>query len=147
MTDWGKNSCMMLFGMLGNVMLVGTVALVIAYNTPIFTYLGMPFQPLLELLQIPEAEAASQTMIVGFTDMFIPSVLASATITSPYTLFLVAVISITQVLYLSDNVAMILITKIKVNLFEMFIIFLERTIVSLVVASLFIRFVLQVPLA
>lgn len=57
-----------------------------------------------------------------------------------------AVISITQVLYLSDNVAMILITKIKVSLLDMFIIFLERTIVSLIVASLFIRFVLQVPL-
>lgn len=146
MTDWAKNSCLMLFGILGNVMLIGTVALIIAYNTPIFTYLGMPFQPLLELLQVPEAEAASQTMIVGFTDMFIPSVLASATIESPYTLFLVAVISITQVLYLSDNVAMILITKIKVSLLDMFIIFLERTIVSLIVASLFIRFVLQVPL-
>lgn len=146
MSDWARNSCMMLFGMLGNVMLIGTVALILAYNTPIFTYLGAPFQPLLELLQIPEADAASQTMIVGFTDMFIPSVIASATIESPYTLFLVAVISITQVLYLSDNVAMIMITKIDVKLWEMFVIFLERTIVSLVVASVFIRFVLQVPL-
>lgn len=147
MTDWGRNSCMMLFGMLGNVMLIGTLSLVLAYNTSLFTYLGMPFKPLLELLQIPEADAAAQTMIVGFTDMFIPSVLASATISSPYTLFLVAVISITQVLYLSDNVAMILITKIRVSLLEMFVIFLERTVVSVVVASLIIRFILQVPLA
>ncbi len=147
LTDWGKNSCMMLFGMLSMVMLVGTVSLALAYHTPVFTWLGMPFRPLLELLQVPEAAMASQTMVAGFTDMFIPSVLASAMITSPYTLFLVAVISITQVLYLSDNVAMILTTKIRVNLPEMFLIFLERTIVSLVVASLFLRFVLQVPLA
>lgn len=147
LTDWAKNTCMMLFGMLSMVMLVGTVSLALAYHTPIFTWLGMPFKPLLELLQVPEAAAASQTMIAGFTDMFIPSVLASATISSPYTLFLVAVISITQVLYLSDNVAMILTTKIKVNVLEMFIIFLERTIVSLLVASVFIRFVLQIPLA
>ena len=146
-TDWAKNTCMMLFGMLSMVMLVGTVSLALAYHTPVFTWLGMPFQPLLELLGVPEAAAASQTMIAGFTDMFIPSVMASATISSPYTLFLVAVISITQVLYLSDNVAMILTTKIKVNLLEMFIIFLERTVVSLIVASIFIRFVLQVPLA
>ncbi len=147
LTDWARNTCMMLFGMLSMVMLVGTVSLALAYYTPIFSWLGMPFKPLLELLQVPEAAAASQTMIAGFTDMFIPSVIASATITSPYTLFLVAVISITQVLYLSDNVAMILTTKIKVNVLEMFIIFLERTLISLIVASLVIRFILQIPMA
>ena len=128
LTDWAKNTTMMLFGMLSVVMLVGTISLALAYHTPIFVWLGMPFKPLLTLLQVPEAGAAAQTMIAGFTDMFIPAVMASATITSQYTRFLVAVISITQVLYLSDNVAM------------------ERTIVSLIVASLFIRFVLHVPL-
>lgn len=147
LTDWGKNTSMMLFGMLSMVMLVGTISLVLAYHTPLFTWLGLPFRPLLQLLQVPEAAAASQTMVAGFTDMFIPSVLASATISSPYTLFLVAVISITQVLYMSDNVAMIMTTKINVSLLDMFIIFLERTVVSLVVASFFIRFILQIPLA
>lgn len=145
LTDWVKNSCMLLFSILPLVMFIGTFALAIAYFTPILSWLGYPFLPLLKLLQIPEAAAASQTMVAGFADMFIPSVIASATITSTFTRFLVAVVSITQVLYLSDNVAMILSTKIPASLLDMFIIFIERTIISLIVASLFMRFVLQIP--
>ena len=45
----------MWFGVLPVVMCIGTLALMLANNTPIFDYLGMPFMPLLELLQVPEA--------------------------------------------------------------------------------------------
>ena len=144
--DWAANSLTMLCVLSPIIMAVGTSALIVAYYTPILEWLGLPFMPLLQLLQIPEAKAASTTMVAGFADMFIPSVIASGTIGSPFTRFLVAVISITQLIFISENGSMILSTKIPVNLTDLFVIFLERTIVSVVIASFFIRFVLQIPL-
>ncbi|MDW2057807.1 YjiH family protein, partial [Vibrio sp. 506] len=72
------NAIDMVFGVLPVVMGLGTVALVIAEYTSVFEILGQPFIPYLELLQIPEAVQASQTIVVGFADMFIPAILAAS---------------------------------------------------------------------
>lgn len=130
-----KNAAGMWFGVLPVVMCIGTLALVLANNTVIFDYLGMPFLPLLELLQVPEAAAASKTMIVGFTDMFTPSIIAAESITSDMTRFIVATISVTQLIYLSEVGGLVLGSKIPVNLLELFILFLERTIISLLIVA------------
>ena len=130
-----KNAAGMWFGVLPVVMCIGTLALVLANHTTIFDTLGLPFLPLLQFLDVPQAEAVSKTMIVGFTDMFTPSVLAAGTITSPMAKFIVAVISVTQLIYLSEVGGLILGSKIPVNLPELFILFLERTIISLLIAA------------
>ena len=130
-----KNAAGMWFGVLPVVMCIGTLALVLANHTTIFDTLGLPFLPLLQLLDVPQATEVSKTMIVGFTDMFTPSVLAAGTITSPMAKFIVAVISVTQLIYLSEVGGLILGSKIPVNLLELFILFLERTIISLLIAA------------
>lgn len=128
-----KNAIGMWFGILPTVMAIGTLALLLANNTPIFEILGKPFLPLLELLQLPEAAEASKTMIVGFTDMFTPSIIAAEGITSAMTRFVVAVVSVTQLIYLSEVGGLILGSKLPVKLWELFVLFLERTIISLVI--------------
>ena len=128
-----KNAVGMWFGVLPSVMAIGTIALVLANYTPIFEILGKPFLPLLELLQVPEAVAASKTMIVGFTDMLTPSIIAAETITSAMTRFIVAVVSVTQLIYLSEVGGLILGSNLPVKLWELFVIFLERTIISLLI--------------
>ena len=130
-----KNSAGMWFGVMPVVMCIGTLALLLANNTPIFDYLGMPFMPLLELLQVPEASEVSKTMIVGFTDMFTPSVIAAEAVTSDMSRFIVAVISVTQLIYLSEVGGLILGSKIPVNLLELFVLFLERTLISLFIVA------------
>ena len=111
-----KNAAGMWFGVLPVVMCIGTLALVLAIYTDIFTFLGKPFLPLLNFLDVPEAAEASKTMIVGFTDMFTPSILAASSIASPMTRFIVAVISVTQLIYLSEVGGLILGSKIPVSL-------------------------------
>jgi len=132
--DGLKNVIDMLFGVLPVVMAMGTIALIIAEYTPIFAYLGYPFIPLLELLQIPEAQAASQTIVVGFADMFIPSILA-ASIESDMTRFIIAAMSVTQLIYMSEVGALLLGSKIPVNVIELFTIFILRTLVTLPVIA------------
>lgn len=130
-----KNAAGMWFGVLPVVMCIGTLALVLATYTPVFDILGTPFLPLLELLQVPEAATASKTMVVGFTDMFTPSIIAAAEVTSPMTRFIVAVVSVTQLIYLSEVGGLILGSKIPVSLPELFALFLERTVISLLIAA------------
>jgi len=136
-----KNAAGMWFGVLPVVMCIGTLALVLANNTQIFEILGTPFLPLLQVLQVPEAEAVSKTMVVGFTDMFTPSIIAAATITSDMARFIVAVISVTQLIYLSEVGGLILGSKIPVNIVELFVLFLERTIISLLIVAPLAHFI------
>lgn len=117
------------------VMAIGTIALVIAEYTPIFKILGLPFLPVLVLLQIPEAAAASQTLVAGFADMLLPSVLASG-IESELTRFTIAAVSVSQLIYLSEVGALLLASKIPVTLKELFIIFIQRTLITLPVIAL-----------
>ncbi|RSD27225.1 YjiH family protein [Mesobacillus subterraneus] len=125
-----RNILDMWMGVAPIVMALGTVALVVAEYTPVFQWLGMPFIPLLELMQVPEAKAASETLIVGFADMFLPSVIG-ADIASPMTRFIVAAVSVTQLIYMSEVGGLLLGSKIPVSFGELFIIFLQRTLITL----------------
>lgn len=125
----------MWIGVLPIVMAMGGVALIIAEYTQIFHILGTPFIPLLNLLGVPEAVEASKTLIVGFADMFIPSVLA-ANINNEMTRFIIACTSVTQLIYMSEVGGLLLGSKIPVDLKDLIIIFLERTILTLPVIVL-----------
>ncbi|WP_428774156.1 YjiH family protein [Vibrio sp.] len=129
-----RNAADMVFGVLPVVMGIGTVALVIAEHTSVFSILGQPFIPFLELLGIPEAVQASQTIVVGFADMFIPAILA-ASIDSEMTRFVIAAMSVTQLIYMSEVGALLLGSKIPVNIAELFVIFILRTLITLPVIA------------
>ena len=130
-----ENVFEMWFGTLPVILAIGTIALIIAEFTPVFRILGIPFIPIYQLLQLPEAELASQTVIVGFADMFLPSVIASS-IESEITRFVVAATSVTQLIYMSEIGSIIMGSKIPVSLTNLFIIFIERTVVTLPVIAL-----------
>ena len=116
-------------------MAVGTTALIIAEHTPIFTILGAPFVPLLELLQIPYAEQASKSIMVGFADMFVPSILVTEA-PSEMTRFVIAALSVTQLIYMSEVGALLLGSKIPVTLLDLFLLFILRTLITLPVIAL-----------
>ncbi len=125
----------MWLGVLPVIMAFGTIALIIAEATPVFDWLGMPFIPILKLFQVEYAVEASKTMVVGFADMFLPSVIG-ASIPSEMTRFIVATVSVTQLVYLSEVGAVILGSRIPVSLKELFIIFIERTLITLPIIAI-----------
>ncbi|WP_203363450.1 YjiH family protein [Bacillus sp. REN10] len=128
--DGFHNVIDMWLGVAPVVMALGTVALVIAENTPVFQWLGVPFIPLLELLQIPFANEASETIMVGFADMFLPSVIGAG-IESELTRFVIACLSVSQLVYMSEVGGLILGTKIPISFKDLILIFLLRTLISL----------------
>ncbi len=133
--DGSRNVIDLWIGVAPIVMAFGTVALMLAEFTSIFVILGKPFEPILTVLGLPEAAEAAQTMVVGFADMFLPSILGAG-IESDTTRFVIAVVSVTQLIYMSEVGGLILGTKIPLKFFDLVVIFLLRTLISLPIAAL-----------
>ncbi|WP_172371253.1 YjiH family protein [Sporosarcina jiandibaonis] len=133
--DGFKNVLDMWIGVIPVVMAFGTVALILAEYTSVFAILGKPFEPILSVLGIPEAAEAAQLMVVGFTDMFLPVILAEGMITSELTLFVVATISVTQLIFMAEVGGLLLGSKIPVNFLDLVLIFLLRTLIALPIVA------------
>ncbi len=118
------------FGLMPPLVGIGTLGLVIAEFTPLFTWLSYPLIPLLELMRLPEATAAAPAFLVGFAEMFLPAVLAS-NIESEVTRFVVITVSITQLIYMSEVGVLIMKTRIPLNFGTLVQVFLLRTAITL----------------
>lgn len=134
-TDGAKNVLDMWMGVAPVVMAFGLVALIVAEHTSFFQWLGVPFIPLLELMKVPEAAEASQTILIGFADMFLPAIIGSS-IASEMTRFIIGTLSVTQLIYMSEVGGLLLGSKIPVSFKDLVVIFLLRTLITLPVIVL-----------
>lgn len=123
------------FSLLPLVFSIGVLALIMAEFTPLFMWLSYPIIPLLQLLQIPEAHTAAPAILIGFADMFLPAVLAAG-IESDLTRFVIAALSVSQLIYMSEVGALIMKSRIPLNLWELILIFVLRTLVTLPIITL-----------
>lgn len=112
------------------VMSFGTFSLILATYTPIFDWLSLPFGYYLNLLGLEEAFAAAPATIVGFADMFIPAILA-ANIASYKTRFVIGVLSLVQIIYMTEVGSLIITSKMPISFKGLLAIFIEKTIVAL----------------
>ncbi len=110
------------------IMCFGVVFSALVEYTPIFNYLAIPFEYYLNILGVPEAHAAAPATIVGFTDMFIPIVI-STSIVSTKTRFIIGVLALTQVIFMTETGAYILSSKLPITFKDLLLIFLGKTIV------------------
>ncbi len=129
--DGAKFTMDLYFALLPLCMAWGTIALIIANFTPIFSYISIPFEYIFELCNIPNATEAAPAVLVGFTDMFIPSIMVAGDHISEITKFIIGALSVSQLIYLSETGAVILKSNIPLNLRDLFVIYLVRTIISL----------------
>ncbi|MHA6250627.1 YjiH family protein [Oceanobacillus sp. CAU 1775] len=130
-----QNILDMWMGVAPVVMAFGLIALIIAEFTPFFSWIGAPLIPVLELMQIPYAKEASETLLIGFADMFLPAIIG-ASIEAEITRFIIAAVSVTQLIYLSEVGGLLLGSKIPVNFFDLVVIFLLRTAITLPIITL-----------
>lgn len=129
----GRNITELWLSIVPVVMGIGTLALILAEYTPLFTILGYPLAPVLNLLGLPEAAQAAPLILVGFTDMFLPA-LIGASIESELTRFVVATVSVCQLIYMSEVGAIVVKSKIPLGFLDMASIFLIRTAIALPLA-------------
>lgn len=118
------------WGLMPVVFAIGTIALALSEYTQIFNYLSLPFYYILEWFNVPDAKAAAPSLLVGFADIFLPAVLG-ASVESEMTRFIIACTSVIQVIYMTEVGALVLKSKIKLNILELFTLFILRTLIGL----------------
>ena len=126
----------MLFDLIPIVLSWGTIALIIATYTPVFDIISYPMGLFMQVLGVEEAFAVAPATLVGFTDMFIPALLIGG-IESVKTKFIIGVLSLVQIIYLTEVGAIIIKSEIPLNLWKLFVLFLERTIIAIPLIVLF----------
>ena len=123
------------FTMMPAAMAIEFVALVAYYHTPILQMLTLPLIPLLNLLQIPEAAATAPGLVVGLLDQFVPALIAG-TINDQTASFLLAGLSVTQLIFFAESAVLILRSSIPLSLGQLISIFCLRTAIALPMLAL-----------
>ncbi|MFT7009358.1 MAG: nucleoside recognition membrane protein YjiH [Colwellia sp.] len=124
------------FTMMPAAMTIEFLALSIYHHTSIFHIIATPVVPVLELLGIPMAYEAAPGVLVGLLDQFVPAIIAGG-IDNPLTSFVLAGLSVTQLIFFAEIGILILRSKIPLNVKQLVVIFCIRTCISLPLLALF----------
>ena len=118
----------------------GILACSLVEYTPIFEWVSYPFGFFMDVLGVENAFEAAPTAIVGFIDMFIPALLA-INIPSIATRWMIAVLSLVQIIFMTEVGVLAMQTDAGLNVKNLLIIFLERTIIAIPIIVLAAHFV------
>jgi len=122
-----KDGVLLASSILGTILAVGTAALLIAYNTPVFEVLGAPLVPVLAAMGFDDAAVLAPAVLAGITEMYIPAILAKDAAVEGR--FFICVLSISQLIFFSSVAPMMLdmFRDLPVKFAHLVAIFLIRT--------------------
>ena len=115
-----------------SILSMGFLGLMAAKFTPVFDLLGLLFAPVLWLFFPDNSAQVSSIVASGLAEMFLPSVQAVAL--EPSIRFVVGVVSVSSVLFLSASIPCVLATGIPLTLGQLIVIWALRTILSIPLA-------------
>jgi nucleoside recognition membrane protein YjiH len=121
------------------ILSVGTLSLLLANKTSLFTYLGYPMVPFLKLLQIPDADIIASATLAGIAEMYIPALMAKEA--SEPARFFIAVLSVSQLIFFSSVGPMILdmFKDIPIRIRDLVCIFIIRTFLCSIILALILK--------
>ena len=127
----------MTMSILPSILSVGLISLVLAEYTSVYTsvfnLLGYLFYPFTWALQIPEPFLAAKASAIGIAEMFLPALLV---VDAPLvTKFIIAVVSVSSILFFSAAIPCILSTEIPISITKLIVIWFERTLITLIITA------------
>lgn len=118
---------------MSSILSVGLLGIALATFTPIFDYVAYLFYPITSLLRIPEPMLAAKATGLGVAEMFLPALLV---VEAPLvTKFIIAVMSVTSILFFSASIPCLLSTDIPLSLKDIIIIWFERAALTLILCA------------
>ncbi|NEX80195.1 YjiH family protein [Bacillus thermocopriae] len=128
-----KDGFVMTMGILPSIMSVGLLGLVLAEYTPVFDWLGYIFYPFVKLVQLPDAMLTSKASALSIAEMFLPALLVTKA--ALVTKFVIAVVSVSSIIFFSAVVPCILSTEIPLTVGKLIIIWFERVILTILLTA------------
>lgn len=128
-----RDGVLMAMAILPSILSIGLLGLVLARYTPVFDWIGYLFYPLTWALQVPEPLLTAKASAVGIAEMFLPSLLVVESAVAVK--FIVAVVSVSQIVFFSALVPCVVATKIPISITQMVVIWAERVALSLLLVT------------
>lgn len=120
---------------------LGVLGMFIVNFTPIFNWISIPMGWILDILGVEYAYEIAPATLVGFIDQYIPPLLVVG-IESATSRFIIAVLSLIQIIYLTIVGAVAMQCNIGLNFWKLALIFIERTIISLPIIVFFANIII-----
>ncbi|GIZ12669.1 YjiH family protein [Pseudomonas sp. NCCP-436] len=117
---------------LPSILAVGLLGLLAAKYTPLFDTLGVLLYPLTWLFGLEEPMQVARAISAGLAEMFLPAMLLKDA--DVLVKFVTAIVSVSSVLFLSASIPCVLATRIPLSLGQLLLIWLQRTLLSLLLA-------------
>ena len=121
----------MAFAVIPSITSVGLLGLVLAEYTPLFDWFGYIFYPFFSIFGVSDAALAGKAAAMSLPEMFLPALLIAKKAT-PLLNFVIAVVSISEILYFSASIPCLMGTDIPVKLRDIVVIWFERVVLSIV---------------
>lgn len=121
----------MAFSVIPSITSVGLLGLVLAEYTPIFDWFGYVFYPFFSMFGVAQATLAGKAAAMSLPEMFLPSLVVAKQAT-PLLAFVIAVVSISEILFFSASIPCVMGTDIPIKLRDIVIIWFERVVLSIV---------------
>ncbi len=118
------------------IMGIGLTGLLLAEHTPVFDLIGYLLYPFTLLSGLDQPLIAAKAMASGLAEMFLPAILMKGIEADVLLRYVIAVTSVSGVVFFSGLVPCVLATEIPLKISHMLIIWLQRTIIGIVLASL-----------
>ena len=128
-----KDGLRMVSNILPTIMSIGLLGMLIALFTPVFDVIGFIFYPFTAIVQLPEALVAAQALATTIAEMFLPAAFVVEAALS--TRYVVAVVCLSELLFFSAVIPCILSTKIPVTIPQILVLWVERVILSILLAG------------
>ena len=117
-----------------SILAIGLLGLLLSKYTPVFDVLGLLFYPFTALVGLSEPMTAAKGISSGLAEMFLPALLLASS--DVLTRFVVAVVSVSSIIFFSAMIPCVLATKIPLSVGKLVIIWFLRTALSIVLAGL-----------
>lgn len=127
-----KNIVNIYVGFLPVIMMVGTLALVVAEYTQFFNIISAPLVFFYTIIGYSKEVATmmAPASVAGFADMYLPSLFISES-PSEASRFFIGVLAFTQLVFMSETGMILVKTKIGLNFWDVIKVFIYRTALSL----------------
>lgn len=123
----------MTMAILPSILSIGLLGLLLAKYTPLFDIAAYIFYPFTYILQLPDPLVTAKAITLGIAEMFLPALASKEAV--EIVRYVVGVVSISSILFFSASIPCIMSTSIPLSMKEIIIVWFQRTVLSLIIAS------------
>lgn len=139
-----KGGFKMIFRLLPLIMSLGTIAICLVNYTSLFEYIGYIFYPVVKLAAIPEAWLAAKGAAISIGDIAVASAVVAGGKASLITNFTMGALAISEIIFLDGTIPCILASDIKISMPKLMVLWFERVVVTILLASAVIHLYLWI---